>query len=172
VIGRLLLAPLLLLALAAETSGLELSSPAFAPGGDIPARYTCRGSNVSPPLQWSAPPEGTRSLVLLVEDPVAIAGTWVHWVFYAMPPTVRRLPQAVPQRDRVKNVGIQGVNSFRRIGWTGPCPRPGPPHHYVFKLAALDVVPGLPPRVTRAQVLAAIEGHVLARAELTGRFAR
>jgi Raf kinase inhibitor-like YbhB/YbcL family protein len=125
-----------------------LSSPAFVAGGQIPVRYTCDGANVSPPLRWTAPPRGTRSLGLTVVDPDAPGGHFVHWVASAIPATSRGL--AVGARPPA-----EGSNGAGGVGWTGPCPPAGPAHHYVFTLTALGA-----------------GGKVLARARLVGRYAR
>jgi Raf kinase inhibitor-like YbhB/YbcL family protein len=150
----------------------ELQSPAFRPGGDIPAKYTCDGADVSPPLSWSDPPGGTKGFALIVDDPDAPAGTWVHWVLYAMPATLREIPEGVPARDAVPGTGTQGVNDFRRTGYGGPCPPRGPAHRYFFKLYAVDTEVTLAARRTKADVLKAIDGHVLQRAEVMGRYKR
>lgn len=150
----------------------ELLSAAFRSGGDIPVRHTCDGPDLSPPLRWSDPPPGTRSLALIVDDPDAPGGTWVHWVLYAMPGTLRELPEGVPARDTVPGVGTQGLNDFRKVGYGGPCPPPGRPHRYVFRLYALDTELALPARRTRADLVRAMEGHVIGQAELIGRYQR
>ncbi len=150
----------------------ELQSPAFPPGGEIPVRYTCDGADLSPPLRWSDPPAGTKGFALVVDDPDAPAGIWVHWVLYGLPATLRELPEGVPARDAVAGIGTQGLNDFRKVGYGGPCPPRGPAHRYVFRLYALDVALTLPARRTKADLLKAIEGHVLAQAELAGRYRR
>lgn len=150
----------------------ELRSPAFPPGGEIPVKYTCDGPDLSPPLRWTDPPAGTKSFALVVDDPDAPAGTWVHWVLYGLPASLRELPEGVPARETVTGIGTQGVNDFRKVGYGGPCPPRGPAHRYVFRLYALNVEPALPARRTKADLLKAIDGHVLAQAELTGRYRR
>jgi Raf kinase inhibitor-like YbhB/YbcL family protein len=151
---------------------LKLTSPAFRAGSPIPVEHTCDGPDRSPPLAWSGAPAKTRSFALVVDDPDAPAGTWVHWVLYRIPGGVTKLPEGVPGKERVRGIGIQGVNDFGRLGYGGPCPPAGRAHRYVFHLYALDVDPALPPRTTKAQVLKAIEGHVVAQAELVGRYQR
>ncbi len=151
---------------------LELHSSAFSPGGEIPAKYTCDGTDVSPALRWTDPPAGTHGFALITDDPDAPGGTWVHWVFYDIPPTVRELPEAVPARESIAGVGRQGANDFKRVGYGGPCPPGGPAHRYFFRLYALDVQTSLPPRKLKGDVLKAIEGHVLGQAELMGRYQR
>lgn len=150
----------------------ELTSPAFSPGGEIPVRHTCDGPDLSPPLRWTAPPANTKGFALIVDDPDAPAGTWVHWVLYGLPPTLRELPEGVPARDTVPGLGTQGVNDFRKVGYGGPCPPRGPAHRYVFKLYALDAELALPARKGKAEVVKAMEGHILAQAELMGRYKR
>jgi Raf kinase inhibitor-like YbhB/YbcL family protein len=151
---------------------LELRSKAFRAGGAIPPKHTCDGADVSPQLAWSAVPRKTASLALVVDDPDAPGGTRVHWVLYEIPPGLTALPEGVPADERVPGIGVQGVNDFRRVGYGGPCPPSGPAHRYVFRLYALDARPVLPARSTKAHVLKAIEGHVLAVAEVVGRYRR
>lgn len=150
----------------------QLTSPAFSPGGEIPVRHTCDGPDLSPPLRWADPPAGTKGFALIADDPDAPAGTWIHWVLYGLPATVRELPEGVPARDSVPGLGSQGVNDFRKVGYGGPCPPRGPAHRYFFRLYALDTELALPGRRSKAEVLKAMEGHVLAQAELMGRYKR
>jgi Raf kinase inhibitor-like YbhB/YbcL family protein len=150
----------------------ELKSPAFTPGGDIPVKHTCDGPDRSPLLRWSDPPAGTKEFALIVDDPDAPVGTWVHWVLYGVPSAARELPEGVAARDTVPDVGTQGVNDFRKVGYGGPCPPPGPAHRYFFKLYALGAELKLPPGKTKAVLLKAMEGHVLGQTELMGRYKR
>lgn len=150
----------------------ELRSSAFPSSGEIPVKYTCDGADLSPPLQWSDPPQKTKSFALVADDPDAPVGTWVHWVLYGIPATVHELPEGVPARDTVAGSGTQGVNDFRKVGYGGPCPPRGPAHRYVFTLYALDTDLTLPPRKTKAELVKAMEGHVLGQAELMGRYKR
>jgi Raf kinase inhibitor-like YbhB/YbcL family protein len=150
----------------------ELTSSAFKSGDPIPRRYTCEGEDLSPPLHWSVPPAATKSLVIIADDPDAPVGTWVHWVIYDLPLDLRGLTEAVPPKDRLPNGALQGLNDFKRVGYGGPCPPPGKPHRYYFTLNALDVTLNLKPRASKAQVLDASKGHVLAEAQLMGRFGR
>ena len=122
---------------------LQLTTSAFAPGGDIPERFTCEGSDTSPALGWNAPPEGTQSFVLVLEDPDAPGRTWIHWVLYDLPATERKLPEGVPPDGTLPSDARQGRNDFGNIGYGGPCPPPGPAHRYYFKLYALDRKLGL-----------------------------
>lgn len=149
-----------------------LSSAAFKPGAEIPRQYTCEGANQSPALAWSGAPAGTKSFALIADDPDAPVGTWVHWVVYDVPGDATGLPQGVPADDTLRGGGTQGTNDFRRTGYGGPCPPPGKPHRYFFKLYALDRPTELKPRASKAEVLRVIEGHVLAQAELMGTYKR
>jgi len=151
---------------------LKLTSQAFAHQAKIPKLYTCEGADISPPLAWTDPPAGTKSVALIVDDPDAPVGTWVHWVLYNVPAASRALPQDLPKVDTLSDGAIQGLNDFRRIGYGGPCPPLGPAHRYVFKLYALDAMLTLPPKATKAQLEQTMEGHVLAQAELIGLYKR
>lgn len=149
----------------------ELLSDDIAPDEPIPIAHTCDGDDRSPTLTWSGAPEGTRAFALVVHDPDAPRGDWVHWVVYDLPASTRALPAGVP-RARTVDGGAQGTNDFGKLGWGGPCPPPGAAHRYVFELHALDAPLGLPPGSTRAEVERAMEGHVLARSTLVGTYAR
>ncbi len=152
-----------------------ISSPAFEPGGPIPARYTCDGADLSPALSWSGVPAGTRSLALVVydpdaPDPQAPRMTWIHWVLYDLPPESGGLPEAVAP-DALPAGTREGLNDWRRTGYGGPCPPIGR-HRYFFKLYALDaVLPDLH-HPTRAALEQAMRGHVLGAAELIGTYRR
>ena len=150
----------------------ELTSGAFTEGALIPNKHTCEGEDLSPPLRWSNPPPGTRSFVLIADDPDAPAGTWVHWVIFNIPIDVRGLAEGLPDQETLPNDAQQGLNYSKRVGYGGPCPPPGKPHRYYFKLYALDHELNLKPRATKAQVVDAMKGHVLAEAQLMGRFGR
>jgi Raf kinase inhibitor-like YbhB/YbcL family protein len=150
---------------------MVLKSPAFAEGGMIPGKYTCDGADVSPHLSWTAVPVEARTLALICDDPDAPGGTWVHWVLFNLPASVRELPEQVPA-DREPDVGGRhGVTDFRRVGYGGPCP-PAGVHRYFFRLYALDAAISLPAGATGAQVEARMKGHVLAEAQLMGRYGR
>ncbi len=142
----------------------EMTSAAFAPGDAIPQKHTCDDLDISPALSWAAPPEGTQSLALIVDDPDAPGKTWVHWVLYDLPPDLRELPKDMTQP------GTQGRNNFGKTGYGGPCPPKGKNHRYFFKLYAIDIELDLAPGATKSQVLDAIAGHVLAQAELMGTY--
>lgn len=150
----------------------ELSSPAFKDGEFIPGRHTCEGEDLSPPLHWGVPPAATKSFVMIADDPDAPVGTWVHWVLYNLPLDLRGLTEGIPAKEHVLDGALQGLNDFKRVGYGGPCPPPGKAHRYFFKLYALDVALTLKSRATKAQVLEACKGHILAEAQLMGLFAR
>ena len=144
---------------------IELRSAAFAPGEPIPTQYTCDGDDVSPPLEWGDPPEGAQSLALVVDDPDAPAGTWVHWVLYSLPAGTRSLSEAVPSDADLPDGSRNGKNSWKRLGYGGPCP-PGGTHRYFFKLYALDTVLNLASGESKDKLLQAMEDHILAQGEL------
>lgn len=156
----------------AQESKLQLRSAAFTNGSLIPNEYTCTGADKSPPLSWTGAPASTRSFALIVDDPDAPMGTFVHWVIYNMDPSTTDLPEGSPRLDPTTKGAKQGVNGLDRIGYKGPCPPPGAPHHYHFRLFALDSPLKLGPGATAARVRQATEGHVLACTELVGIFGR
>jgi Raf kinase inhibitor-like YbhB/YbcL family protein len=149
-----------------------LKSSAIQPGSSIAGKYTCDGADVSPPLRWEEPPAGTQSLALLCDDPDAPMGIWSHWVIYNIPQAVRELAENFPPAERRPDGTLQGRNDFGRVGYGGPCPPPGRPHRYFFRLYVLDLKPSLAPGLARKGLLKAIEGHVLAQAELWGTYGR
>lgn len=151
---------------------LILQSSAFAAGEPIPKQFTCDGADQSPPLAWSGAPTGTKSLALIVEDPDAPGGTFVHWVIFNLPPAPAALSAGAPKQATLPNGANQGRNGFRRIGYGGPCPPPGSPHHYHLRLYALDAALDLTPGASSAEVRAAMAGHVLGEADLTGTYGR
>jgi Raf kinase inhibitor-like YbhB/YbcL family protein len=150
---------------------LVLTSSAFAAGEPIPAKFSCDGEDVSPALAWGEPPAGTESFALIMDDPDAPAGTWVHWVLFNIPPEARSLPEAIGPDPTRADGSRHGTSSFRSLGYGGPCP-PGGTHRYFFKLYALDVLLDLRPGATVAELEAAMQGHVLAAAELMGTYSR
>lgn len=154
----------------AGSISLELTSQAFAEGEMVPTDFTCDGVDQSPPLRWSGVPEGTQSLALVMDDPDAPAGTWVHWVLFDLPADSSGLPDAVSNQAQAAG-GVHGTNSWGELGYGGPCP-PSGTHRYVFRLYAADQPLGLAAGATKAQVLAALEGHTLAEAELIGTYSR
>jgi len=150
---------------------IKLTSSAFKDGAMIPARYTCDGKDISPPLNWSEFPEGTKSFALICDDPDAPIGTWVHWVVYNIPDNVTALPENVPPHKSVMGNILQGITDFRRIGYGGPCPPRGT-HRYYFKIYALDTMLNLPAGATKRELLRAMEGHILVEGQLMGRYGR
>lgn len=145
---------------------IQLTSSAFEHGGTIPQKYTCDGADISPPLAWSSVPQATQSLALIMDDPDAPLGTWVHWVLFDIPAEVRELPEGATE------LGVDGQNSWRRTGYGGPCPPPGKPHRYIFKLYALDTQLNLQAGVDRKAVERAMQGHILVQGELMGMYGR
>lgn len=185
-IGRVLTLPVLLcvfpiLGLGCEPTELEpkegameltVSSPVFQQAERIPTKYTCEGQDVSPPLTWSEPPPGTQSLALIMDDPDAPGGVFTHWVIFSIPSDSRSFPEALPTQAELPTHALQGKNGFSRIGYGGPCPPAGRPHHYQFTLYAVDQVLNLKAGVSKKQLLDAIEGHILAQGTLTGTYQR
>ena len=151
---------------------IELTSTAFSEGEMIPTRYTCDGEDISPLLAWSGVPEAAQSLALICDDPDAPVGTWVHWVLYDIPPTYAGLTEAMPTTQVTPYGAKQGVNDFRRVGYGGPCPPPGHPHRYFFRIYALDIEPGLPVEARKEDLMRAMEGHILAEGQLMGLYQR
>ena len=149
---------------------LKLTSNGFEHGGTIPKKFTCDGPDVSPLLSWTDPPAGTQSFALIADDPDAPVGTWVHWVLYELPADTRSLAENLPKQEQLSNGARQGRNDFRRIGYGGPCPPPGGPHRYFFKLYALDAKLNLKAGAAKAEVERAAQGHILAQGELMGRY--
>jgi Raf kinase inhibitor-like YbhB/YbcL family protein len=150
----------------------ELTTSAFKQNGAVPREYTCDGSDISVPLSWKDAPEGTESFAVIVDDPDAPRGTWVHWVIYDIPADGRELSAGIGHEDSLQSGAKQGKNDFGKIGYGGPCPPGGPAHHYHFKLYALDQMTGLKAKATKQQLLDAMKGHVLAEAKLIGTYKR
>ena len=147
-------------------SKLSIASPEFPHNGMIPSKYTCDGADVSPPLTIGSIPEGTRSLALIVDDPDAPMGTWVHWLVWNIGADTKEIPE-----NSVPRGALQGMNDFRKQGYGGPCP-PSGTHRYFFKLYALDTILALKAGATKAGIEEAMKGHVLARAEWIGLYRR
>jgi hypothetical protein len=156
----------------ASSSKMELTTTSFTPGDFIPQRFTCEAANVSPALAWTDPPPGTQSFALIEDDPDAPSGTFVHWLVYDLPAASRGLPEALSRNAQMPGGGRQGTNDFSRTGYGGPCPPPGRPHRYFIRLYALDVKLNLRPAARRKELDAAMQDHILAQAELMGRFGR
>ncbi len=157
------------------TMTLTITSPAFSHSGKIPMRYTCDGEDVSPALEWSGLPEGTKSVVLIVDDPdapdpAAPKMTWVHWVIYNVSPGATELSEGVRSKDLPEGTK-EGLNDWKRTGYGGPCPPIGR-HRYFHKLYALDVVLSDLGKPTKGELEKAMEGHILSKAELVGTYQR
>ena len=152
-------------------TGIKLTSSAFKEGEPIPRAYTCDGPNVSPALEWNGVPKNAKTLAIICDDPDAPAGTWVHWVLYNLPAENIGLVENVPMTESLKAGGSQGKNDFEKIGYGGPCP-PSGTHRYFFKLYALDAVLDLKPGATKAELLKAMEGHIVGQAQLMGTYSR
>jgi Raf kinase inhibitor-like YbhB/YbcL family protein len=151
---------------------LEITSPAFAHEGTIPVQFTCDGENISPPLAWSGAPVETRAYVLICDDPDAPGGTWDHWILYNIPAEVTILP-AGQEADSVLFGRVErGLNSWKNTAYGGPCPPPGEPHHYHFRLFALYAPLDLPNGAAKDSVLAAMQHLVVARGEMVGLYGR
>jgi Raf kinase inhibitor-like YbhB/YbcL family protein len=156
----------------------KLETTSFKKGGDIPAKYTCSGEDISPALSWSDPPAGTQGFALIVDDPDAPGGTFTHWIVVNMKPEARELPEGINESGDLlesRSGGRQDPNDFGRAAYNGPCPPPGKPHRYFFRLYALDSPLSLRGRggeETRRAVDQAMKGHILAEADVMGRFQR
>ena len=151
---------------------LSISSPSFSSGGEIPKKFTCDGADLSPQLVWTEPPLGTKSFALLVDDPDAPVGTWNHWTMWNLPASARGLGEGVKKETRLPDGSEQGRNDFPKTGYNGPCPPPGKPHRYYFKLFALDTKLDLKPGARKHELEAAMKGHILAQAEWMARYGR
>ena len=145
---------------------VQLASNAFTDGGTIPDKHTCDGEDISPHLVWSGIPEGTQSVVLIMDDPDAPVGTWVHWVLYDLPSDIKEITEGE------QGVGVAGINSWNKPEYGGPCPPPGKPHRYFFKLYALDTELYLQPGAAKEDIEEAMLGHVLAQGQLMGLYSR
>ena len=150
---------------------MQITSSAFTEGSMIPAKYTCDGQDISPPLEWKNAPAGTKSFALISDDPDAPAGIWVHWVAYNIPANVIKLDENVKPEKEFKNGMRQGSNSWPKIGYGGPC-HPSGTHRYYFKLYALDTVLNIKPGATKTHVLQSMKVHVLAEVQLMGKYKR
>jgi len=152
------------------TMSLQISSAAFSAGEAIPRKFTCDGPDASPQLKWNDAPANTQSIALIMDDPDAPGGTWVHWVLYDLPANNRELSEGVAKQEQLPSGARQGRNDFGKIGYGGPCPPPGKPHRYFFKLYALDTMLGGAKITNKADLLAAMKGHIVAQAELMGKY--
>jgi len=147
-------------------SNMKIESTAFQNNQSIPSLYTCDGANINPPLTFSDIPAGAKSLALIMDDPDAPSGTWDHWLFWNLPPSVTEIKEGVPPAE-----AIVGVNSWPKIAYGGPCP-PDREHRYFFKLYALDTMLNLSRGSTKKEVESAMSGHIIAQAELVGKYNR
>ncbi len=152
-------------------ANIIIKSNSFLDGGMIPSKYTCDGANVSPNLSWDNVPESTKSFVLICEDPDAPMGTFTHWIMYDIPSSVRELPENLPKDKVLPNGAKQGMTDFKKVGYGGPCP-PSGTHRYYFKLFALDTLLSLEPGVKKETLIKAMEGHIIARGEIMGKYSR
>ncbi|MFO0866954.1 MAG: YbhB/YbcL family Raf kinase inhibitor-like protein [Gemmataceae bacterium] len=150
----------------------RLRSSAFGEGQTIPKKYTGDGDDVSPPLEWSAPPNETASLALICDDPDAPRQTWVHWVLFNIPAELRSLAEGISSDGQAAGIGVQGKNDFDDLRYGGPAPPRGKPHRYFFKLYALDAHLDLREGATKEELLAAMQGHVLGEAQTMGTYQR
>lgn len=150
---------------------MTIGSSAFENQKAIPAEYGCGGQDVSPPLSFGGVPDGAKTLALIVDDPDAPMGTWVHWVAYNIPADRSGFDRAVPRTERLQDGTMQGKGSNGRIGYAGPCP-PSGTHRYFFKLYALDTTLSMRPGATKEQLLSAMKDHILGQAELMGTFSK
>jgi Raf kinase inhibitor-like YbhB/YbcL family protein len=148
---------------------IKLTSSAFKDGALMPAKYTVNGENVSPPLHWENIPANAKTIAIINDDPDSFGGNWVHWVIFNIPAKEKGLPENMPPKRILDNNAKQGLNNFSTIGYKGPAP-PSGVHRYMFKIYALDLELALDPGATKQQLLKAMEGHILARGELMGRY--
>jgi Raf kinase inhibitor-like YbhB/YbcL family protein len=162
---------------AKSPSGIKVETNAFQPGGAIPSKYTCDGEDVSPSLKWADPPAGTKSFVLIVDDPDAPGGVFTHWIVTGIRSDVRELPEGINKNENLLRAsgGKQDRNDFGKTGYNGPCPPPGKPHRYYFQLWALDSplnFPGIDDAHSKGMLRDAMDGHVLAKGDTMGKYQR
>ncbi len=155
-----------------ETVAMKLQSTAFAEGERIPKEYTCDGEDKSPALNWSGVPNGTKCLALICDDPDAPMGTWTHWVLWGLKADADSLRENLSRLATLPDSVKQGRNSWPRVGYNGPCPPPGKPHRYYFKLYALDTELNLSDNTDKAALEKAMQGHILGQAQLMGKYGR
>lgn len=156
--------------LQAQGAPFSISSSSFPNDGVIPKQFSCDGPDVSPALAWTEPPAGAKTFALLADDPDAPAGNWNHWAIWNIPAGARSLPEGVGKSRRLPDGSEQGMNDFKKVGYNGPCPPANKPHHYHFKLYALDTQLSLKGDAGKPELERAMKGHILAQAELTGTF--
>ena len=155
-----------------ENIKLQVTSTAFLEGQAVPQKYTCLANNISPPLAWTPPPSGTKSIALICEDVDAPGGTFTHWMMYEMPPAEIVLAENIAKVETLDDGRKQGKNSFGKTGYSGPCPPQGKPHRYYFKVYALDIQLDLPGGAAKKDLVAAMDKHVIAEGQLMGTFGR
>ncbi|MBN1440081.1 MAG: YbhB/YbcL family Raf kinase inhibitor-like protein [Anaerolineales bacterium] len=151
---------------------ISLSSPAFSEGAMIPKRHACDGNNLSPELAWSKSGLPVKSYAVVAEDPDAPSRTFIHWVIFNIPPEARGLPAGVAVRKEIPGIGRQGVNDAKTNGYFGPCPPPGKPHRYFFRIFALDEMLDLPSGCTAAELQREMQSHLLDSGSLMGTYHR
>ena len=154
-----------------DKAEIKLTSVAFKEGQSIPAPYTCDGVNISPPLEWSGVPKTAKTVAIVVDDPDAPSGPWVHWVLYNLPANNIGVVENVPATENLRAGGFQGKNDFGKIGYGGPCP-PSGTHRYFFKIYALDSELPLKAGATKAELMKAMEGHIVLQGQLMGTYRR
>ncbi len=153
-------------------AGFVLISPDFTNGGPIPQRFTCKGDNIPPTLAWGEPPAGTKSYVLIVDDPDAPGGPWTHWIVYNLPGVIRSIDAQTRPGMKIDDTKVLfGINSWGGQGYRGPCP-PSGMHHYVFRLSALDIMPEPEGNASKSELETWMHGHILGSVELTGTFSK
>lgn len=155
-----------------SSMAFTISSPSFSNGGNIDKKFTCDADDVSPQLAWKQAPTGTKSFALLADDPDAPVGNWNHWAMWNIPASLTSLPEGIPKMGRLKDGSEQGTNDFHKSGYNGPCPPPGKPHRYYFKLYALDTLLTIKAGATKKDLEAAMKGHILGQTEWMGRYGR
>lgn len=157
--------------MAVQVTALEVTSPAFKDGEKIPVKYTADGDDMSPPLNWTMA-SGVSEWAVICDDPDAPSGTFTHWVMYSIPSGYTGLPAGITQDRELDDGSMQGKNSFGKIGYGGPSPPPGKPHHYHFTVYAMDAKMDLPPGISKSELLDAMKGHIIAQGTLTGIYGR
>ena len=150
---------------------ITITSSAFEDGGMIPLKYTCDGNNISPPLKWQGIPAKTKSIAIICDDPDAPMGTFVHWVLFNLPPETEGLDENFPDEETFPDGARQGITDFGKTGYGGPCP-PSGTHRYFFKIYALDTKVDMASIADKPALIKAMEGHLLARGRLMGRYER
>lgn len=151
---------------------MNLSSTSFQNGNTIPRKFTCDGEDLSPELSWSDIPAGTKTFALLTDDPDAPVGNWNHWTMWNIPGSAKGLAEGTAKEARLPDGSQQGLNDFHKPGYNGPCPPPGRPHRYYFKLFSLDTKLDLKAAATKKDLEAAMKAHILGQAEWMGRYGR